>query len=144
MLLSQGGGGGVQVLLLPLWRHLHLARGGGEAAKGQVWTRHLAPAALAGTRPSSPSQFIACPAGHVMPDGIVFFLHPPWLGRETRAVGSGHHAWALSIGVGGGGGWHKASVSDCLPLAAPIGLSPLLILTLCGSKRVLVGEGGGV
>ena len=39
---------------------------------------------------------------------------------------------------GGGGGWHKASVSDCLPLAAPIGLSPLPILTLCGSKRVLV------
>ena len=35
-------------------------------------------------------------------------------------------------------GWHKASVSDCLPLAAPIGLSPLLILTLCGSERVLV------
>ena len=23
---------------------------------------------------------------------------------------------------GGGGGWHKASVSDCLPLAAPISL----------------------
>ena len=39
---------------------------------------------------------------------------------------------------GGGGGWHKASVSDCLPLEAPIGLSPLLILTLCGSERVLV------
>ena len=39
---------------------------------------------------------------------------------------------------GGGGGWHKASVSDCLPLAAPIGLSPLLILTLCGPERVLV------
>ena len=37
-----------------------------------------------------------------------------------------------------GGGWHKASVSDCLPLAAPIGLSPLLILTLCGPERVLV------
>ena len=35
-------------------------------------------------------------------------------------------------------GWHKASPSDCLPLAAPIGLSPLLILTLCGSERVLV------
>ena len=31
-----------------------------------------------------------------------------------------------------------ASVSDCLPLAAPIGLSPLLILTLCGPERVLV------
>ena len=38
----------------------------------------------------------------------------------------------------GGGGWHKASVSDCVPLAAPIGLSPLLIVTLCGSERVLV------
>ena len=38
----------------------------------------------------------------------------------------------------GGGGWHKASVSICLPLAAPIGLSPLLILTLCGPERVLV------
>ena len=40
--------------------------------------------------------------------------------------------------MGGGGGWHKASVSDCLPLAAPIGLSPLHILTLRGSERVLV------
>ena len=34
--------------------------------------------------------------------------------------------------------WHKALVSDCLPLAAPIGLSPLLILTLYGPERVLV------
>ena len=44
---------------------------------------------------------------------------------------------------GGGGGWgagvwDKASVSDWLPLAAPVGLSPLLILTLCGSERVLI------
>ena len=39
---------------------------------------------------------------------------------------------------GGGGGWHKASVFGCLPLAAPIGLSPLHTLTLCGSERVLV------
>ena len=39
---------------------------------------------------------------------------------------------------GGGGGWHKASVSDCWPLAAPITLSPPLILTLCGPERVLV------
>ena len=39
-------------------------------------------------------------------------------------------------GGGGAGGWHKASVSDCL--AAPIGLSPLLIRTLCGPERVLV------
>ena len=48
-------------------------------------------------------------------------------------------ATSVSLGAGwGGGGWHKASVSDCLPLAAPIGLSPLLILTLCGPERVLV------
>ena len=39
---------------------------------------------------------------------------------------------------GGGGVWHKASVSDCVPLAPPIGLSPPLILTLCGPERVLV------
>ena len=38
----------------------------------------------------------------------------------------------------GGGGWHKASVLRCLPLAVRIGLSPLLILTLCGPERVLV------
>ena len=46
--------------------------------------------------------------------------------------------WCGGCGGGGGWGWHKASVSDCLPLAAPIGLSPLLILTLCGPERVLV------
>ena len=41
-------------------------------------------------------------------------------------------------GAGRGGRWNKASVSGCLPLLAPIGLSPLHILTLCGSERVLV------
>ena len=35
-------------------------------------------------------------------------------------------------------GYGQASVFGCLPLAVPIGLSPLLILTLCGSERVLV------
>ena len=39
---------------------------------------------------------------------------------------------------GEGGFWHKASVLGRLPLAAPVGLSPLLILTLCGPERVLV------
>ena len=48
-------------------------------------------------------------------------------GEEARMAGST-----------GGGGWHKASVFGCLPLAAPIGLSPLHILTLCGPERVLV------
>ena len=45
----------------------------------------------------------------------------------------------IKTAAAGGGGWHKASVSDCLPLAAPTGLSPLHILTLCGPERVLVG-----
>ena len=37
----------------------------------------------------------------------------------------------------GGGGWHKASVLGCLPLAAPIGLSPLLILREGGGRAKL-------
>ena len=44
----------------------------------------------------------------------------------------------LSLERKGGGGWRQAMVLVCLPLAEPIGLSPLHILTLCGSKRVLV------
>ena len=55
-------------------------------------------------------------------------LNLPWHAQHWHIPGEG----------GGGGGWHKASVSDCLPLAAPIGLSPLPILTLCGPERVLV------
>ena len=52
---------------------------------------------------------------------------------------AGMVAPARGPGQGGVGlGWHKASVIGCLPLAAPIGLSPLLVLTLCGSERVLV------
>ena len=39
-----------------------------------------------------------------------------------------------------GGVWHEAMVLVCLPLAAPIGLSPLYILTLCGSERGLVAS----
>ena len=45
----------------------------------------------------------------------------------------------------GGGGWHKASVSICLPLAAPIGLSPLLILNvfwLCQRSPRMTYSGG--
>ena len=38
----------------------------------------------------------------------------------------------------GRGVWHEALVLVCLPLAASIGLSPLHILTLCGSERILV------
>ena len=45
-----------------------------------------------------------------------------------QPVGGGQK-WLAGLTVtlkgwgGGGGVWHKASVSDCLPLAAPIGLS---------------------
>ena len=102
-----------------------------------------------------------CGGAMPMPGG-----HPPGLcsapsdGGLPRAHGGGGGGWspvhgpscgALTWGAhtrggsagrllsgGGGGGWHKASVSDCLPLATPIGLSPPLILTLCGSERVLV------
>ena len=49
-----------------------------------------------------------------------------------------HWVCASCTSFGGGGVWHKASVFGCLPLAAPIGLSPLLILTLPGPERVLV------
>ena len=65
---------------------------------------------------------------------------------ELFTASSVRSATELLSQTRGGGGWHKASVSDCLPLAAPIGLSPLLILTLCGSERVLVvcGGGGGI
>ena len=51
--------------------------------------------------------------------------------RAEGSEGGSRREW-------GGGVWHNASVSDCLPLAAHIGLSPLLILTLCGPEHVLV------
>ena len=53
-------------------------------------------------------------------------------------VNKSHSAKVNSKQYRGGGGWDKALVSDCLPLAAPIGLLPLLILTLRGSERVLI------
>ena len=49
-------------------------------------------------------------------------------GPHTTSDGG---VWTGTPPSRGGGGWHKASVSDCLPLAAPIGLSPLCIPILC-------------
>ena len=53
----------------------------------------------------------------------------------------------LSLCHGRRGGWHEAMVLVGLPLAAPIGLSPLHVLTLCGSERATclgrVARGGG-
>ena len=57
---------------------------------------------------------------------------------RNTVVSVGGGAGGGSLEGGGGGGWHKASVFGCLPLAVPIGLSPPLILTLCGSERVVV------
>ena len=75
-----------------------------------------------------------------------------WWGPQSPQVprrrgGEGMPGRCLE-GAGGGGGWHEAMVVVYLPLAAPIGLSPLHIPTFCGSERVLVvstrgGRGGG-
>ena len=59
-------------------------------------------------------------------------------GQNLTLGAFGAHGPSGSEGPLGGGGCHKASVLGCLPLAAPIGLSSLLILTLCGPKRALV------
>ena len=62
-----------------------------------------------------------------------------WNGGAVAGAG-GSVGWVAGPegGEKRGGGWHRASVFGCLPLAAPIGLSPLLILTLRGPERVLV------
>ena len=60
----------------------------------------------------------------------------PWGLGGTATPASGRGVWVRGLwgeGVGAGGVWHKAWASGCWPLAAPIGLSPLLILTLCGA-----------
>ena len=55
------------------------------------------------------------------------------------ALCGGVHQGCVSLYQGGGGVfWHEAMVLVRLPLAAPIGLSPVHILTLFGSERVLV------
>ena len=77
------------------------------ASKGQVWTRHLAPAAPAFTRPSLPSQCIACSTlPFDSPLAQCASPVPPWLGQETRAC----WFWALSpghaVGVLQAGSWH--------------------------------------
>ena len=61
----------------------------------------------------------------------------------------GLHAWVAQVPMAcascccllgcGGGRWHKAMVVLCFPLTAPIGLSPLNFLPLCGSEICLLG-----
>ena len=63
---------------------------------------------------------------------------PTLLRGAVPAAVAPPQALPASLGGATGGGGDKAPVSDCLPLAAPIGLLPLLILTLCAPERVLV------
>ena len=56
----------------------------------------------------------------------------------TSALNSEQLQQAAAYRYPGGGGGDEAMVLVCLPLAAPIGLSPLHILTLCGSEGILV------
>ena len=100
---------------LPANRHGHPRLGRRTPTPRQVPLTSSSPGALCCSRYGALSH---CP-GH----GCVLFTFKPGLRRIQRE---------------GGGVWHKASVSGCLSLAAPIGLSLLLILTLCGSERVLV------
>ena len=146
-----GGGGGLS-------RPTH----GGAGVGGQEGQRGSNPPTK-GTKTTSTKggrneEFLAVPErwGSNDPEGPT----------TTRPFAHPHQRFAYPLGMGGGGGghfgaasgranppthpprpppppqyggvWHKASVSDCLPLAAPIGLSPLLVLTLCGPERVLV------
>ena len=59
--------------------------------------------------------------------------------RVCRSV-PGHRSYR-EVGEGGGG-WHEAVVLVCLPLAAPIGLSPLHTPTLRGPERGLIVSTG--
>ena len=73
-----------------------------------------------------PNGRCAANAARLLPRNQIFLIVPFVFSHD------GH------FGVWGGGGRHKPSVFGCLPPATPIGLSPLLILTLCGPERVLV------
>ena len=70
--------------------------GGGGASIGQVWTRHLAPAAPA-SRPSLPTQFHDC-ACHA--DSALQFLSLPSALNGGKSWAASTGLWALS---GGGG-----------------------------------------
>ena len=76
-----------------------------------------------------------CPAVDYEVDSDIGHAHKCGHNRVVASTLCKIRFWLTSEGWGG---WHKASVLGCLPLGASIGLSPLLILTLRGSERVLV------
>ena len=61
-----------------------------------------------------------------------------WRNPTTPTNRQNKLAKSAEFGRQFGGVWQEAIVLVCLLMAAPIGLSPLHILTRCGSKRVLV------
>ena len=74
------------------------------------------------------------PLPHISPGEFCHFSYcPP--GPPSRSPPAVEGA---EVGGVDGGVWHEAMALVCLPLAAPLGLSPLHIPTLCGSERVWV------
>ena len=72
----------------------HRGREAGQGASiGQVWTRHLAPAAPA-SRPSSPTQFHVCPCHADSALQFVPSLLPGW--GKSRAASTGFRALSPS------------------------------------------------
>ena len=68
------------------------------ASKGQVWTRHLAPATPAFTQPSLPSHFIACLTGHLNVHWRIVLLRTlPDLGKRQGLVVLGIIAWSRLV-----------------------------------------------
>ena len=91
--LGGGGGGGLEGGVLGGAPGKAGPRGRGGASIGQVWTRHLAPAAPA-SRPSSPSQFHDCPCHADSALQFVPSLVPGW--GKSRAASTGFRALSPS------------------------------------------------
>ena len=117
---------------------------GGRASKGQVWTRHLAPATPAFTWPSLPSQFTTCSTCHLIVHWlIVLLLTLPDLGKRQGMLALGIIAWSrldmfragLWLEIGGGG---FTLVPDIAAHRRPHPVSLRGVLPPPKSPRVLV------
>ena len=112
---THGGGGGMgqQTVILSTFQQCRALEGAGIILQGAMMSGFEIIRRILTSCQTSSVQFKA--------------LRCPQIAMQSRPAP-----------YGGGGGWHKASVFGCLTLAVPIGLSPLHILTLCWSERVLV------
>ena len=93
------------------------------ASIGQVWTRHLAPAAPA-SRPSSPSQFHACPCHADSALQFVPSLVPGW--GKSRAASTGFRAlspsdrvWGVAFDVSHFGSHRRTGMLACAGPSRP-------------------------